>query len=92
MAIGAPAPRRAVAPSAAVLKVALLFALVEARWQEPPDAAPLPAAFRLAAQFPRRVVARPAPDAAGPSLMEVGLSSAQESLVVELPVDDEMQL
>ena len=72
--------------------VALLFALVEARWQEPPDAAPLPAAFRLAAQFPRRVVARPAPDAAGPSLMEVGLSSAQESLVVELPVDDEMQL
>lgn len=72
--------------------VALLFALVEARWNEPPDAAPLPAAFRLAAQFPRRVVTRPATDATGPSLMEVGLSSAQESLVVELPVDDEMQL
>ena len=67
--------------------VALLFALVEAEYAEPEGGAPLPAAFSLAAQFPRRVLLRPEGDTAGPSLAEAGLSSPQESLVVELPHD-----
>ena len=67
--------------------VALLFALVEAEYAEPEGGAPLPAAFSLAAQFPRRVLLRPEGDTAGPSLAEAGLSSPQESLVIELPHD-----
>ena len=41
----------------------------------------------VAAQFPRRVLLRPEGAAAGPSLAAAGLSSPQESLVVELPHD-----
>ena len=67
--------------------VSLLFALVEAEYVEPEGGAPLPAAFSLAAQFPRRVLLRPDGGTAGPSLAEAGLSSPQESLVVELPHD-----
>jgi ubiquitin fusion degradation protein 1 len=59
------------------------FALVEAMWAEAEGAPLLPAGFRLAAQFPRRVFSREG--AEGVTLARAGLGSAQEALLVELP-------
>ncbi|EOD26051.1 hypothetical protein EMIHUDRAFT_229442 [Emiliania huxleyi CCMP1516] len=59
------------------------FLLAEAGWVEQPGTAPLPPAFKLAAQFPRRVFARDG--AAAVSLAAAGLGGAQEALLIELP-------
>eukprot|EP00308_Calcidiscus_leptoporus_P012138 CAMPEP_0119377762 /NCGR_PEP_ID=MMETSP1334-20130426/46502_1 /TAXON_ID=127549 /ORGANISM="Calcidiscus leptoporus, Strain RCC1130" /LENGTH=420 /DNA_ID=CAMNT_0007396779 /DNA_START=118 /DNA_END=1380 /DNA_ORIENTATION=- len=61
-----------------------LFLLVEAEWHEAEGSRLLPADFKLVSAFPRRALTR-----SQLTLEAVGLGSAQEVLLVELPSIDE---